>query len=326
MIKLGGLVTLNPFVVTEGEDDKYTHIGYGKFKQKGKEKDTNAPTFTKDDSGKYVAAGSDDSKSTGDKSEPEKPKVNIFDKPKKEPKKQEPTKTDSTGTRAGNPKINKMTYGLASKLGYTPQKLGKEGYKKLMSQAAVEALVDANYSDEARKLVAVLEDNPELAKDPMLTQPEGGFSNPKYKDWRATTAWGSEFMDADSGVSSFVNKINSKTGWDPQDTIDGIAYSLKMNGNIELANKIQSILENRKSVSLKDIIGESILASKEIAHYTGTRETAVSEFIKKYNIDGDKLAVYVRKGKMKARMNFVSALAGNPGNNVQKWIIKKFGK
>jgi len=50
------------------DDDKYTHIGYGKYKEKGKEKDPKAPTFKKTDSGKYVPV-------KGDKGgEEEKPK------------------------------------------------------------------------------------------------------------------------------------------------------------------------------------------------------------------------------------------------------------
>ena len=40
--------------ISEDEDEKYTHIGYGKYKKKGQEKKKDAPTFTKDDSGKYV--------------------------------------------------------------------------------------------------------------------------------------------------------------------------------------------------------------------------------------------------------------------------------
>ena len=42
------------FFEDEKEDGKYTHIGYGKYKEKGKEKDSNSPTFQKDDSGKYI--------------------------------------------------------------------------------------------------------------------------------------------------------------------------------------------------------------------------------------------------------------------------------
>jgi hypothetical protein len=44
----------------EGNDDeKYVHVGYGKYKEKGHEKDQNAPTFEKDDSGKYIELKSD---------------------------------------------------------------------------------------------------------------------------------------------------------------------------------------------------------------------------------------------------------------------------
>ena len=56
MIKLGGLIDLKP--ITEANvftaKIKYVSIGFGRYKEKGKEDDENAPTFKKDDSGKYV--------------------------------------------------------------------------------------------------------------------------------------------------------------------------------------------------------------------------------------------------------------------------------
>ena len=64
-------------VVSEADDDdKYVSIGWGKYKEKGKEDDKTAPTFKKTDSGKYVK-GKDDEKGkfTPDKEE----------KPEKEP-------------------------------------------------------------------------------------------------------------------------------------------------------------------------------------------------------------------------------------------------
>ena len=54
----------------------YVHIGYGKYKEKGKEKDPKAQTFKKDDAGKFVPFKSDDTKSKKSSS-----KVNIFNKP-----------------------------------------------------------------------------------------------------------------------------------------------------------------------------------------------------------------------------------------------------
>ena len=47
------------FPMFEADDDKYVSVGWGKYKEKGKEDDKNAPTFTKTDSGKYVKAGDD---------------------------------------------------------------------------------------------------------------------------------------------------------------------------------------------------------------------------------------------------------------------------
>ena len=40
--------------IYEADDDRYVHIGYGKFKEKGKEDDEDADVYTKTDSGKYV--------------------------------------------------------------------------------------------------------------------------------------------------------------------------------------------------------------------------------------------------------------------------------
>ena len=58
-------------LIIEADDDKYVHIGYGKYKEKGKEDDEKASTFTKTDTGKYVK--SDDQKSGDSDKEKEKP-------------------------------------------------------------------------------------------------------------------------------------------------------------------------------------------------------------------------------------------------------------
>ena len=48
----------------ENEDSKYTHIGHGVYKQKGKEDDKSSPSFSKNDGGKYVKIdGTSDTKS-----------------------------------------------------------------------------------------------------------------------------------------------------------------------------------------------------------------------------------------------------------------------
>jgi hypothetical protein len=241
---------------------------------------------------------------------------------------QETQPTDSTNSRPGHPETNKFTRTLAKKTGMTPQKLGKDEYKKRMIQSAYSALTDSNYSAEARKLIATIEGNPELEKEvdwskgPSMADPD--FQK-KNKEFLKNTAFGSEFANGDSNTEKFGSAISDKAGWDGQEAVDAIAYDLKMNGFKDLASKIQSIFEGRQNeTKLTSILGEDTLVNREIAHYTGTRHDAVGEFIEKNNIDGEKLVKFIRKGSLKDRMSFVSAIAGKPGNPVQKAIISKF--
>ena len=59
--------------IYEADDDKYTHIGYGKYKETGKEKDKDAPTFKKTDDGKYGPFKKN--KGAEEKPEPKKTKI-----------------------------------------------------------------------------------------------------------------------------------------------------------------------------------------------------------------------------------------------------------
>jgi hypothetical protein len=61
-----------------------------------------------------------------------------------------------------------------------------------------------------------------------------------------------------------------------------------------------------------------------IAGFTGTRGDAVQKFIDDNNLDAKKLFAYIKGGKLKERMGFVSAIAGTPGNKIQKELIGKF--
>ena len=67
-------------LINEDEDDKYSSIGYGRYKLKGKEKDSDADVYVKDDRGKYMKSSdqtSDDEKET---KPPMKIDTNPFDK------------------------------------------------------------------------------------------------------------------------------------------------------------------------------------------------------------------------------------------------------
>ena len=54
----------------DNDDDKYVSIGWGKYKEKGKEDDENAPTFSKTDSGQFVKAGGDEKGGDAPEKEP----------------------------------------------------------------------------------------------------------------------------------------------------------------------------------------------------------------------------------------------------------------
>lgn len=169
-----------------------------------------------------------------------------------EPKKDEPTK-DSTKERAGNPKVNKVVRDKAKKLGITPQKLGKEEYESRMSKAAVEALTDANFHSEARKLISILEDKPEWDSNPMNDpdKPKDVFSK-EYDEWRKNTVFSSELYDSAEGTDEIAHLATNQSGWEGETSIDAIAFDLKMNGSKKLAAKIQSIFEGKVSNGFKN--------------------------------------------------------------------------
>ena len=91
MIKLGGLVSLKP--INEAD---YVHVGYGKYKEKGKEKDPQAVTYQKDYNGKFTPMSSHAAAAKGGDSSAgeDKPKVNIFNKDKDQSKSDKSSEPD----------------------------------------------------------------------------------------------------------------------------------------------------------------------------------------------------------------------------------------
>ena len=89
---------LDSLFESDGEDDKYVHVGYGKYKEKSKKDVEGAPLFKKDDSGKYTPIGGDEK---GGEAKPNGQAIqgaDMFkhDKSVKQPKEEptEPTKTE----------------------------------------------------------------------------------------------------------------------------------------------------------------------------------------------------------------------------------------
>jgi hypothetical protein len=72
-------------------------------------------------------------------------------------------------------------------------------------------------------------------------------------------------------------------------------------------------------------INEDINADANgIAGLTASRANAVKDFIEKNNINSNKLYLSLKKGNLKDRMDFVTALVGKPGNPIQTKVIKQF--
>jgi hypothetical protein len=78
-------------------------------------------------------------------------------------------------------------------------------------------------------------------------------------------------------------------------------------------------------IKLKDLLNESASrTAMEIGGYTGLNKNAVQKFVDDNNLDIEKVFQYVKKGKLPERMDLVTAIAGRPGNPIQKKMIKMF--
>lgn len=174
------------------------------------------------------------------------PSKSASDK-KEEPKKEEPKKDSGfqTPKRQGSGPINKSINDFAEKEGFTYKKLGPKEYKTKMMQAAVSALTDANFHQEARELVAKLEGKPEWAKKPEYPSPSDKDFDKKMKAIRTNSAEASEYMQPDGKTWAFGRDIAEKAGWGGVEAIDGIAFTLRMNGFHREADTIQSIFDGK---------------------------------------------------------------------------------
>ena len=97
----------------------------------------------------------------------------------------------------------------------------------------------------------------------------------------------------------------------------------------EQLRKIVREILREKAISEMNEESVNEAASKEamgIAGFTGTRGIAVQKFIDDYNLDSKKLFNFVKKGKLKDRLAFVTAIAGKPGNKYQGDIVGMFGE
>jgi hypothetical protein len=273
------------------EIDFGSQASFDAYKEKHKVRDTTKVNIA----GKETTAGAASKKSDS----VSKPKGGASASSKKvepkkaeEPKKEEP-KSEPAKKRPGNPTVNKAAKKNAEEFGITPNKLGNDGYKKAMYQAAVEALTDANFHDEARELIASIEGKPEWAKK--VNYPS--MDDPKYKDKmadiRKNGVDSSEYWGGEDGTHEFARKVAASSGWNGVEAADGIAFTLRMNGFHKEADKIQSIFDNKGYMKNESMRLKGVMEAKsdyEVYHKSYTSAiNAAKEYAEKkgYEINDD---------------------------------------
>lgn len=157
-----------------------------------------------------------------------------------------------TPKRQGNPQVNKKVRQMANDLGITPNDYATSEYKKKMMQAAVEALTDANFHQEARELVAKLEGKPEWVKRPE-------YGTPEYDKWVKSGVYDSVYFNGDEDTRKLGIAASQESSWDGVEAIDSLAFTLRMAGFGKEADTIQSIFDNKsymkkESMSLKKMM------------------------------------------------------------------------
>ena len=93
-----------------------------------------------------------------------------------------------------------------------------------------------------------------------------------------------------------------------------------------MLNKVDDDIIKLGGNPMSESINEASREAMGIAGFTGTRGVAVQKFIDDYNLNAKKLFNFVKKGKLKDRLDFVTAIAGKPGNKVQGKIVGMFGE
>jgi hypothetical protein len=280
-----------------------SQAAFDAYKEKHKVRDTTKVNIA----GKETTAGAASKKSDS----VSKPKGGASASSKKvepkkaeEPKKEEP-KSEPAKKRPGNPTVNKAAKKNAEEFGITPNKLGNDGYKKAMYQAAVEALTDANFHDEARELIASIEGKPEWAKK--VDYPS--MDDPKYKekmaDIRKNGVDSSEYWGGEDGTHEFARKVAASSGWNGVEAADGIAFTLRMNGFHKEADKIQSVFDNKGYMKKESLSLKGVMEAKsdyEVYHksYTSAIEAARAYAEKKgYEINNDDAFTKIGMGPRK---------------------------
>ena len=131
---------------------------------------------------------------------------------------------------------------IAEQEGFTPKQLGKE-YELVMAQAIVESLTDANFHNEARKLISLLENKPEWENKPE-------YGTKEYEKWEKSGVYNSKYWDADEKTRDFAIKVSQKSGWDGYAIASAFEYLVRIDGGYhKLADKIEKAMESNEKMA-----------------------------------------------------------------------------
>jgi hypothetical protein len=92
---------------------------------------------------------------------------------------------------------------------------------------------------------------------------------------------------------------------------DAIKQIFRQKGNVVKAESVNEVASR---------------TAMEIGGLTGMNKDAIQKFVDEHNLDIEKVFQFVKKGKLPARMDFMTAVVGKPGNPIQKKIIKMFSE
>jgi hypothetical protein len=89
---------------------------------------------------------------------------------------------------------------------------------------------------------------------------------------------------------------------------------------------IKQFLNKKSKVANESVNEVATRTAMEIGGLTGMNKDAIQKFVDEHNLDIEKVFEFVKKGKLPARMDFMTAVVGKPGNPIQKKIIKMLGE
>ena len=218
----------------------------------------------------------------------------------------------------------------------------KDGYKVMMTQKKIrgvdESVKEGSMSWE-KHFKGYNEKELKVISKFIFMNPQGidgviKMSKHKPKDFKKTIQRaakaglheGKKRYNVMYGVGSSKYTVNFHDGKskhkDGSDFFDIAIFKNKR----DLAKKINDLTKKGYIYSYTEGVNEASKEAMGIAGFTGTRGVAVDDFIKKNNIDARKLFNFVKKGNLRDRMDFVTAIAGKPNNKFFKMIVGRFAE